>query len=312
MRLVYFGSGAFGLPTLHRLAEAHDILLVVTQPDRPAGRKRRLTPTPIAEFAADRGIPTLKPEAVNDPAVVEDIRGRGAEGFVVIAYAHKLGPDLLGETFALNLHASLLPKYRGAAPINWAMINGERQTGLSIITLAQTMDAGSILARRVTEIDPMETAGELHDRLAEMGPDLVLETLDRHLTGTLQPEVQDESAATRAPRLTKADGTVSFDQGAEAVRCRVHGLTPWPGCTVMLDEKPLRLLRVEAAPEALPLPGPAAVGVVREDFTIACEPGAVRLLSVQPPGGKSMTFPAYCNGHQVSPGAMLRPMSAES
>jgi methionyl-tRNA formyltransferase len=309
MRLVYFGSGAFGLPSLHRLAEAHEILLVVTQPDRPAGRKRRLTPTPIAEFAQTRGLPTIKPESVNEPAVIEDIRGRGAEGFVVIAYAHKLGPDLLGDTFALNLHASLLPKYRGAAPINWAMMNGERQTGLSIITLAQTMDAGSILARRVTEIDPMETAGELHDRLAEMGPDLVLETLNRHRAGTLEPLVQDESAATRAPRLTKADGTVTFDQPAEAVRCRVHGLTPWPGCTVLLEDAPLRLLRVQDAPAEGPLPG--AAGVVRDDLTIACNPGAVRLLSVQPPGGKSMTFPAYCNGHQVFPGARLRPVSPE-
>lgn len=308
MHLVYFGSGAFGLPALRRLDEAHEILLVVTQPDRPAGRKRRLTPTPIAEFAQMRGIPIARPESVNEPAVVEDIRGCGAEGFVVIAYAHKLGPELLGDTFAINLHASLLPKYRGAAPINWAMINGERQTGLSVITLAQTMDAGSILARRVTEIDPMETAGELHDRLAEMGPDLVLETLDRHLSGTLQPLAQDESAATRAPRLTKADGTVTFDQPAEAVRCRVHGLTPWPGCTVMLEEKPLRLLRVEDVPTEGPLPG---AGAIREDLTVACNPGAVKLLSVQPPGGKSMTFQAYCNGHQVSPGARLRPVSPE-
>jgi methionyl-tRNA formyltransferase len=309
MRLVYFGSGVFGLPTLHRLVDAHEVLLVVTQPDRPAGRKQRLTPTPIAQFAADRGIPTIKPESPNEPGVIEDIRGRGAEAFIVIAYAHKLGPDLIGDTFALNLHASLLPKYRGAAPINWAMINGERQTGLSIITLAQTMDAGSILAQRITEIDPMETAGELHDRLAEMGPDLVLETLDRHRAGTLDPQPQDDSAATRAPRLSKADGTVSFDQPAEAVRCRVHGLTPWPGCTVMLDDAPLRLLRVEEVPAEGPLPG--AAGVVREDLTVACNPGAVRLLSVQPPGGKSMTFQAYCNGHQVSPGAKVRFMPAE-
>jgi methionyl-tRNA formyltransferase len=306
MRLVYFGSGVFGLPTLHRLVDAHEVLLVVTQPDRPAGRKRHLTPTPIAEFAADRGIRTIKPESPNDPAAIADIRGRGAEAFVVIAYAHKLGPDLLGDTFALNLHASLLPKYRGAAPINWAMINGERQTGLSIITLAQTMDAGAILARRATNIDPMETAGELHDRLAEMGPDLVLETLDRHRAGTLQPQKQDDAAATRAPRLSKADGTVSFDQPAEAVRCRVHGLTPWPGCTVMLEEAPLRLLRVEAVDAV-----PGAAGTVRDDLTVACNPGAVRLLSVQPPGGKSMTFQAYCNGHDVSPGAKMRPMPAE-
>jgi methionyl-tRNA formyltransferase len=312
MRLVYFGSGVFGLPTLHRLVEAHDVVLVVTQPDRPAGRKQRLTPTPIAQFAADRGIPTIKPQSPNEPAVIEEIRGRGAEAFIVIAYAHKLGADLIGDTFAINLHASLLPKYRGAAPINWAMINGERQTGLSIITLAQTMDAGSILAQRITEIDPMETAGELHDRLAEMGPDLVLETLHRHRAGTLDPQPQDDSAATRAPRLSKADGTVSFDQPAEAVRCRVHGLTPWPGCTVMLDDAPLRLLRVEeAAPGMGPDQSVETPGAILDDLTVACNPGAVRLLSVQPPGGKSMTFQAYCNGHQVSPGAMMRPMPAE-
>ncbi|MDY7109124.1 MAG: methionyl-tRNA formyltransferase [Planctomycetota bacterium] len=309
MRLVYFGSGVFGLPTLHRLADAHEVLLVVTQPDRPAGRKRRLTPTPIAELAADRGIPTIKPESPNEPAAIADIHGRGAEAFVVIAYAHKLGPDLIGDTFALNLHASLLPKYRGAAPINWAMINGERQTGLSIITLAQTMDAGSILAQRATNIDPMETAGELHDRLAELGPDLVLETLDRYRAGTLRPQRQDDAAATRAPRLSKADGTVSFDRPAEAVRCRVHGLTPWPGCTVMLDDAPLRLLRVEQVDTVAG--ASESPGVVRDDLTIACNPGAVRLLSVQPPGGKSMTFQAYCNGHDVSPGTKMRPMPAE-
>jgi len=306
MRVVYFGSGEFGLPTFRRLAEAHEIVLVVTQPDRPAGRRRTLTPTSIGKLAASLGIPTLKPPYPNEPDIIRQVHAVKPEAFVVIAYGHKLGRELLGEHFAMNLHASLLPKYRGAAPINWAVINGEKQTGLTIITLAQKMDAGAILSSRVTAIDAMETAGELHDRLAEMGPDLVLETLSRHARGMLQPIRQDESSATRAPKLTKTDGTVRFDQPSHAVRCRVHGLTPWPGCTVQLAEQPLKLLRVDVVGEDREEYPTGMPGEILADRSVACEEGAIRLLSVQPPGGKAMSFDAYCNGHAVKAGARLR------
>jgi methionyl-tRNA formyltransferase len=303
--LVFFGSGSFGLPTLQRLVREHRIELIVTQPDKPAGRHRHLAPTPIGEFALERDIPTIKPANVNAAEAVASIRGLDADAYVVIAYGHKLGPELLRDIFAINLHGSLLPKYRGAAPINWAMINGESETGVSVITLAQTMDAGDILGTAATPIDPRETAGELHDRLALLGPDVIAQTLASYRAGTLQPQAQDERFATRAPKLSKADGTVSFDQPARAVRQRVHGLTPWPGCVINVAGKQLRLHRVaEVAPRH-----DASPGNLLPDRAIACAGGAIQLLEVQPPGGRIMSFEEYCNGHPIVAGAVCEAVS---
>jgi methionyl-tRNA formyltransferase len=309
MRLVYFGSGAFGMPTLARLVGSQDVALVVTQPDRRAGRGRHLTPTPVAEYASEHGIETLKPDDVNAAEVVERIRAIAADAFVVIAFGQKLGVSLLDGVFAINLHGSLLPRYRGAAPINWAMIGGETETGVSVITLAQRMDAGEILATRSTAIDPLETAGELHDRLALLGPEAVVAALTAWRAGTLDAQVQDDAAATRAPKLAKTDGTVCFDRPAAAVRGRVHGLTPWPGCIVDMSRPPeapsgsLKLLRVESI--ATDAGGPP--GALAEDGLVACAEGAVRLLEVQPPGGRAMTFEAYRNGHGIVSGTVLGP-----
>jgi methionyl-tRNA formyltransferase len=301
MRIVFFGAGAFGAPTLRTLAAEHEVALVVTQPDRPAGRNRSMTPTPVAIAAERLGIATIKPPNVNDHDVAMQIRGHlgTAAGFVVIAFGQKLGRELLHGVFAINLHASLLPKFRGAAPINWAMINGERETGLSVITLADRMDAGDVLGQTVTPIDVQETAGELHDRLSEMGPSLVLQVLRRYEAGRLPHLPQDEQIATHAPKLLKEDGIVGFDQPAAAVRNRVHGLTPWPGCSIEIGGRSLRLMRVEAATDAAVDEAP---GTLLGDGTIACAPGAIRLLAVQPHGGKVMTFEAYRNGHEIAAG----------
>jgi methionyl-tRNA formyltransferase len=301
MKLVYFGSGAFGLPTLRRLVSGHDVVLVVTQPDRPAGRKRRLTPTPVGRYADDAGLGVIRTDDVNALDTAQRVAAAGADALVVIAFGQKIGPAVVGDALAINLHASLLPKYRGAAPINWAVINGEAETGVSVIAISQRMDAGDLLAREATPIDPMETAGELQERLADMGPRIVLETLSRHETGDLHPAPQDDRLASRAPKLAKADGTVDFDRPAGAVRCRVHGLTPWPGCTVRHGDERLKLLRVDVVDTE---PG-AAPGCVREDGTVACAGGCVRLLSVQPPGGKAMTFDAYRRGHDLAAGTRL-------
>ena len=302
MRLVYFGSSDFGLPTLRRLVLEHDVALIVTQPDRPAGRRRRLSPTPVAAFAQTSGIDTLKPQDVDDPTLADRIREIGAEALVVIAYGRKLGPALLSHTFAINLHGSLLPKYRGAAPINWAVINGETQTGISVISMTERMDAGAILAQQATAIDPMQTAGELEHRLSELGPDLVLQTLAEYASGDLEPKPQDDRLACRAPKLTKSDGTVRFDAPAPAVQHRVHGLTPRPGCTVAYNDQRLRLERVAVVDEQATLGGP---GEVLADGTIACAPGAVELLAVQPAGGKLMSFDAYRRGHEIPTGSRL-------
>jgi methionyl-tRNA formyltransferase len=316
MRIVFFGSGAFGVPTLRALARAHDVPLVVTQPDRPAGRNRRLAPTPVAEAAAALGLASVKPESCNAAEAVTHVHAQRADAFVVIAYGQKLGHGLLADRFAINLHASLLPKFRGAAPITWAIIRGERVTGLSVISLADRMDAGDVFGQVETPIDPMETAGELHDRLAALGPDLVLRVLEQFAVGAATSCQQNEVAATLAPKLTKADGMVSFDASSVEVRNRVHGLTPWPGCRVTLRGASLRLHRVESiaaaasrsAPEQTPAPpNQPAPGTIIGDGRVACGSGSVRLLAVQPAGGKLMSFEAYCAGHEVADGDRLLP-----
>ncbi len=312
MRIVFFGSGAFGLPTLAALGEQCDVVAVVTQPDRPAGRRRMLTPTPVGEWAERNRLEVLRLDDVNAKAAREMLRSIEADAWVVIAFGQKLSQALLADRFAINLHASLLPKYRGAAPINRAMMAGERQTGVSVITLAERMDAGLILATRATPIRDLETAGELHDRLAALGPDAVAEVLHQHAAGTLHPQEQDESLATKAPKLTKAEGTTSFTAPADLVRARVHGLTPWPGCTVLWQRapddarpQPLLLRRVTAEMERNDRTPP---GVIRADGSVACGSGAIMPVEVQVPGRSAMAFHLFCNGHSWQPGGRLLPL----
>jgi methionyl-tRNA formyltransferase len=214
---------------------------------------------------------------------------------------------LLQEVFAINLHASLLPRYRGAAPINWAVMNGEEETGVSVIALADRMDAGDVYAMTRTEIMPHETAGDVHDRLALLGPEIMLAVLRQHTAGDAVGQPQDESLATLAPRLSKKEGTTSFDLPAKHVRNRIHGLTPWPGCTVRIDGSSLRLMRAEVVEEASSRGKP---GEVLANHMIACGAGGgvLMLREVQPPGRGVMTWQAYRNGHAVRVGAFLEAM----
>ncbi|XAL99349.1 methionyl-tRNA formyltransferase [Phycisphaeraceae bacterium D3-23] len=313
MRLIFLGSGSFGLPTLEHLHAQHELLAVVTQPDRPAGRKRVMTPTPVGQWAAAQGMPTFKEDNVNTPDFVQQVRDLKPDAAVVIAFGQKLSPELidaLGE-LAVNLHSSLLPRYRGAAPINWAMINNDKVTGVSVIGLAQRMDAGQIYAMDTLTIDPRETAGELHDRLAKLGPDAVGRVLYDLQRNTLNAIPQDDRLATKAPKLGRSDGTVDFNQPADQVRARIHGLTPWPGCKVVWqrDEHPseapevLTLLRVESDPT--PVPGNPAPGTVLENNRIACHPGTVTPLELQRPGKRAMTLKDFTAGHPLIPGQRM-------
>jgi methionyl-tRNA formyltransferase len=298
LRIAFLGSGAFGLPTLAAIADRHEVALVVSQPDRPAGRGRAMTPTPIAAWATNRGIPVRTPQDVNQADETAAVHAVGADAYVVIAFGQKLSPALLGATCAINLHASLLPAFRGAAPINWAMIQGCDETGVTVISLAQRMDAGLIYGQRTVAIEPTETCGELHDRLAELGPEVVLETLARRAAGTLVGEQQDESKVTKARKLSRDDGKIDVSAAsARAIRGRIHGLTPWPGCDVLIDGQPVRLLRVRDHAES---DGP--VGVIRDDQTIACQSGRLEVLELQPPGGRAMRLEAYRAGRRWEAG----------
>jgi len=315
VRIVFLGSGAFGLPTLERLLAEHEIALVVSQPDRPAGRGRHPTPTPIVARVAALGqdhppIPLLCTARVNEPAVVQRIHDLRPDALVVIAFGQKLGPALLDGVFAVNLHGSLLPRHRGAAPINWTMLAGDSFAGVTAITLAERMDAGAMLGSVSTPIDPAETAGELHDRLAELGAPLMLQTLACHRDGTLGESAQDESQMTLAPKLSRADAWVRFDTSADEVRRRIHGLTPWPGVSVHIGAKEARLLRVaEDATDPdhdVDGPSPPAPGTIDANGRVRCATGSVRILEIQPAGGRPMTWDAFARGHAVPPGTIIR------
>ncbi len=306
MRLYLLGSGEFAVPTFEHLRRRHEVLAVVSQPDRPAGRKRMLTPTAVGRWAEEHALELRRAGDANDLAFVSEIAARPADAAVVIAFGQKLGEPLIEALgpFVINLHGSLLPRYRGAAPINWAMIRGETATGLSVIGLAQRMDAGMIYGQVASPIDPAETAGELHDRLALFGPDLVEDVLQDFSEDRLEGKVQDDSLASRAPKLTKADGAIDFNDTADAVRCRIHGLTPWPGATARWQRQEdgkvqaLNLRRVEARPGSVE----AAPGAVLADQCVAVQDGAVRLLEVQLSGGKAMPIQQFVHGHALTPG----------
>lgn len=311
MRLIFLGSGEFGLPTLQSLSREHQVVGVVSQPDKPAGRHRQLTPTPVGQWALNSALPLLRPSDANQLEVIEQVRSFQADAGVVIAFGQKLSPQLVEACgkLVVNLHGSLLPRYRGAAPIQWAMIKGERETGVSVISLAQRMDAGLIYATASTLIDPLETAGELHDRLSLLGPEVVSQTLKRFEAGTLEGVAQDESQATRAPKLSKADGRINFEGSAEALRSRVHGLTPWPGVTVTWQksdgtQQPLMLRRV--ASEAGGVLAPP--GTVLEGGRVATGEGCLRLLEVQLPGSRVLSLEQFSRGHAMNPGDVLLPM----
>src|SRR5687767_3718579 len=232
LRLIFAGSGEFGLPTFKRLIESdkYDVTHVVTQPDRPSGRGLKLKPTAIAQLGLERGLPVIRTANINGETLP------AADVMVVIAFGQKIAPHVVDHARlgAINLHASLLPRYRGAAPINWAIIRGETVTGNSVIRLAQRMDAGAVLGQSELQIGETETAGELHDRLSLDGAPLVLRVVEELASGTAVERPQDESLATIAPKLSREASRLDFAQPAREVANRIRGLSPWPGCRVRL------------------------------------------------------------------------------
>ncbi|MBX3316893.1 MAG: methionyl-tRNA formyltransferase [Phycisphaeraceae bacterium] len=320
MRIAFFGSGEFGLPTLRALAKEHTLVGVVTQPDKPAGRGTSLTPTPIGAAASAElpKVPLLKPTRCNAPEAVAEIRNWNADAWVVIAFGQKLGATLLDGIFAINLHASILPRWRGAAPINAAILAGDAHSGNSVITLADRMDAGEVLASSRSAIGPAETAGELHDRLSAEGPELVLRVLLEFRRGTLSRHVQDESLVTLAPKLSRADGYVDFVQGAAVCARRINGLSPWPGVTMTLlgpEGKPIESLKLcramvqsgasrSESRDVTPVDRCAVEpGLILdpESGVVACGSGStVRLIDVQPAGKRIMAWPDFARGRRLS------------
>lgn len=294
LKLVFLGSGAFGLPTLRTLIANHEVVMVVSQPDRPAGRGSALTPTPIsAEMQAGfPQIPLLKPEKINLPEVRESIRTLNADAFVVIAFGQKLGRSLLDGVYAINLHGSILPRWRGAAPINAAILAGDPVVGNSVITLADKMDAGLVLATSSHPLDPAWTTSDLHDILSADGPAMIESVLRDRPAG----EAQDESRVTIAPKFAKSDGWVDFSQSAAECTRRIHGLNPWPGVTVQFRGQPLKLHRAKSLEQSTQQPS----GTISDPAlgTVACDRSMLQLLEVQPANKRPMPWADFARGHK--------------
>ncbi len=312
MRIVYLGGGEFGIQCLSALAQSsHSLDFIVTQPPRQAGRGRKPTPTPVADWAKAHSVPFVETENVNAPEILQTVASYMPDLIVVAAFGQKIGNELikLPPKGTINVHASLLPKYRGAAPINWAIINGETETGICIITVAEKMDAGEILGQVATNIAPDETAGQLHDRLACMAAPLLLETLDKIANGTAIYAKQDHSKATLAPKLKKSDGFLDFAEPADVLQRKIRGLWPWPGASAMyIPQKTGKSLRVTfTMAQVVKTSNPAhlPLGTLDENLNVICGEDALKIVRIKPDGSALMDFKDFVNGRQTRPGDRL-------
>ena len=309
-RIIFAGSGEFGLPTLEALlASGNEVVQVVTQPDRPAGRGCGLTPTPIADRAARAGLPLLKTDNINREALPD------ADFMVVIAFGQKIAEAAVNRPRlgSVNLHASRLPRDRGAAPINWVIIRGETTTGNSVIRLAERMDAGAVLAQSQLPIAELETAGELHDRLAADGAVLVPRVLEELARGLEREVEQDESQATLAPKLSREDARLDWNRPAGELALRVRGLYPWPGCRVKICDSEgteldkVRLVRARGV--AHDEGNRWAAGEIMTNGTVQTGCGSLEVVECQPDGKRPMPLADYRRGHRWHAGLRLEQAS---
>jgi len=300
------GTPRFAVPSLNALAQSrHQIIAVVTNPDRPQGRGRQLASPPVKEQALKLGLEVLQPAAVNDPALAEELTARAPDLFVVVAFSvlprHLLAIPRLG---SINLHPSLLPAYRGAAPIIWAVANGEQETGITTFQLSPRIDAGHILLQRRFAIGCDETAGELEARLCVEGATMVVETVDGLEEGRLTGRPQGTEGVSRAPKLTKEDGQIDWDQPAEQIRNLVRGMNPAPGAYTHWQGKTLKVHRTQHAVDC-GAPGTVLCADGRRGLTVACGKGALQLIQVQPAGKAAMEGTAFVRGYPLAAGMRL-------
>ena len=308
LRLVMLGTGSFALSTFQGLYEtSHQVVGLVTQPDR-TGRGHHNHVNPMKELAIEQGTPVFQPVRANEPESLDRLREFNADLFVTAAYGQILSADLLSipRLCAINVHASLLPKYRGAAPIQFAIINGETETGITIFRIEPKLDAGPVLGVVKTSIGEKETYGELQDRLTELAVPLTCRVIDDLAAGTAQETIQDASLVTRAPRLKKTDGAIPWQRSSRLVGCHIRGVQPWPKPSTVLHvgEAAFRMLILDVETSDHAVSGePGTVEVVdRKRLFVKTGDGSVELISVQPEGKRPMSSAEFLNGNAVSTG----------
>ena len=300
MRVVFMGTPDIAATCLKRIiGDGFDVVGVFTQPDRPKGRGMKLVAPPAKEVAVAAGIPVFQPESCKDPAVTEQLKALQPDVVAVVAFGQLLPQamlDILPNGF-INIHASLLPQYRGSAPYQWAVLDGLKETGVSAQFLVKKMDAGPVVGVRKTPIGENETAGELLDRLADLGADLLSDVLTRYARHALEPREQDESRVTFAPMLDKTMCPIDWTRSAQQVHDHVRGLHPWPVATMELQGNKFKVHATRVVP-GKGTPG-KVLGLTKTGLVIACGEGAVEVLSLQAEGGKRMAAPDYFRGHPL-------------
>jgi methionyl-tRNA formyltransferase len=307
MRLVFLGTPAFAVPTVERVLEAgHRVLAVVTQPDRPRGRGQAPAPPPVKQAALRLGLPIYQPERVRRPEAVEFLRSLSADAMVVVGYGQIIPQSIidLAPLGIINVHGSLLPRYRGAGPIQWAVVNGETRTGVTTMRIDAGLDTGDMLLKAETEIGPDETAIELGARLATIGAGLLVETLAGLSAGTIVPQKQDAALATWAPLLKKQDGLIDWNRDAAAIHNQVRGLQPWPGAFTTFRGQSLHIWKSRVADlAATSVPGTARR--IANTLLVACGSGTLELLEVQMEGRKRLPAADFANGQRLTDNELL-------
>jgi methionyl-tRNA formyltransferase len=310
MRVIFMGTPEFACPTLQKLLDRGDeVIAVVTQPDRPKGRGQKTVPTPVKELAEKNGIPVLQPLKVRAPEFIETLKRMNPDLIVVVAFGRILPKALLDipKFGCINVHASLLPRYRGAAPLNWCIINGETETGVTTMLMDEGLDTGAMLLKKTTLIDPEEDTSSLHDRLSVLGAETLSETLDLLAAGKLIPEKQDDSLSCYAPILKKEHGLIDWNSTARAIRNMVRGMSPWPGAFTRLDGKLIKIYKVRSDNTKcgdVDTPG-TVLKADRDGIEVACGGGSVIIDELQLEGRKRLPAGEFLAGYKIAPGTIL-------
>ncbi|MCX7695565.1 MAG: methionyl-tRNA formyltransferase [Caloramator sp.] len=309
MKVVFMGTPDFAVPTLKKLIEEHDVIAVFTQPDKPKGRGQKVQYSPVKEVAIEHNIPVFQPSKIKkEVEYIDKLKELNPDVCVVVAYGQILPKEVLDipKYGCINVHASLLPELRGAAPINWSIINGNKVTGITTMMMDVGLDTGDMLLKREVEILDTDTAGSLHDKLMVVGAELLIETLEKIEKGEIKPQKQDDSKATYAPMMDKELGHINWDKNAREVFNLIRGVTPWPSAYFYYDDLMIKVWRCELIEGGKNDVAGKIVDVSKDGVKVTCREGIIVLKEVQKQGSKRMDIATFLNGNNLEVGKLLK------